>query len=69
MCGLSNCFELNGGPEMMSKSPVLRIACAVGALVLQVDMDFAPAGLVCRILLETDPPTVRRETVVEFAAD
>jgi len=54
---------------MMSKSPVLRIACAVGALVLQVDMDFAPAGLVCLILLETDPPTVRRETVVEFAAD
>jgi hypothetical protein len=32
----------------------------------RVDMDFAPAGLVCRILLDIDPPTVLRETVVEM---
>jgi two-component sensor histidine kinase len=35
----------------------------------QVDMNFAPAGLVCRILLEINPPTVQRETVVEMSGD
>ena len=33
----------------------------------QVDMDFAPSGLVCRILLEIDPPSVLRGAVVEMS--
>ena len=32
-----------------------------------VDLDFAPSGLVCRILLEIDPPSVLRGKVVEMS--
>ena len=34
----------------------------------QVDMDFAPTGLVCRILLEIDPSAVQPETMSEVSA-
>jgi len=32
-----------------------------------VDLDFAPPGLVCRILLEIDPPSAPRGKVVEMS--
>jgi hypothetical protein len=32
-----------------------------------VEMDFAPPGLVCRFLLEIDPPSLLRGAAVEVA--
>ena len=52
-----------GGPEVTKpqhKGFGLRLISKAlsGA---QVDMDFAPAGLVCRLLVEIDPSSVLRE--------
>jgi two-component sensor histidine kinase len=58
-----------GGPRVR-KPPQKGFGMRLIAKALsgsRVDMDFAPAGLVCRILLEIDPPTVLRETVVEMS--
>jgi two-component sensor histidine kinase len=59
----------SGGPEVRKpqrKGFGMRlIAKALSGS--QVDMNFAPVGLVCRILLETDPLTVQRETDVEMS--
>jgi two-component sensor histidine kinase len=47
-------------PQRMGFGMRLISKALVGA---QVDMDFAPAGLVCRILLEIDPSAVQREAM------
>jgi two-component sensor histidine kinase len=52
-----------GGPEMVKPQHTgfgtrLIVKALAGA---QVDMDFGSAGLVCRLLLDIDPPPVLRE--------
>ena len=52
-------------PQRMGFGMRLISKAMVGA---QVDMDFAPAGLVCRILVEIDPSAVQRETTTKVSA-
>lgn len=59
-----------GGPAVRKPQRVgfgmrLISKALVGA---QIDMDFAPAGFVCRILLEIDPSAVQRETITKVSA-
>jgi two-component sensor histidine kinase len=51
-------------PQRMGFGMRLISKALVGA---RVDMDFAPAGLVCRILLQVDPSTVQREAITKVS--
>jgi two-component sensor histidine kinase len=60
-----------GGPEVTKpqhKGFGLRLISKAlsGA---QVDMDFAPAGLICRLLVEIDPSTVLRERTSQVVTE
>ncbi len=48
----------HGGPQV--RKPADRHRELPG---MPLDMDFAPAGLVCRFLVEIEPPRMLRETV------
>jgi two-component sensor histidine kinase len=58
----------HGGPEVTKPQHkgfgIRLISKALSGA--QVDMDFAPHGLVCRLLLEIDPSSVLREGPVRF---